>query len=316
MAHELSRSKDLAREVHRILLEQFDDARTELSGPRLSDKSIHQARKSLKKARATLRLLRASIPASVYRRENVALRDIARPLSAARDAAVTLETLGKLERRYGRSAKQSIPATVRRALKQEAAEAGRALARSNGKHVTPAKSLKSVKQRLARAPITEDGWDGVGASLRRIYRSGRRAMKQARATPSAECLHEWRKQTKHLWHQTQVLEPLWPGMIAELGDQAHRLSDYLGDDHDLAVLRDKVTGLQDAFENSGTCAALLALIDRCRAQLQEKAFLLGGRIYDESPADFVTRFERYWERWRKEKTARARPGGTQYANPT
>jgi CHAD domain-containing protein len=316
MAHELSRSKDLAREVHRILLAQIDDACAELSRPRLSDKSIHQARKSLKKARATLRLVRASIPASVYRRENVALRDIARPLSAARDASVMVETLGKLERRYGRSAKESIPTAVRTALKQEAAEANRALGRPNGKQATSVKNLSSVKQRLARAPVTEDGWNGVGASLRRIYRNGRRAMKQAIDTPSAECLHEWRKQTKHLWHQTQVLEPLWPGMIAELGDQAHQLSDYLGDDHDLAVLRTKVTGLQDAFKHSGTCAALLALIDRCRTQLQEKAFLLGGRIYDESPAEFVTRFERYWNRWRKEKAERPPAGGTQYANPS
>ena len=303
MSHELSRSQDLAREVHRILLEQIDEAHAELSGRRLSDKSIHQARKSLKKVRATLRLLRESIPDSGYRRENLALRDIGRPLSAARDASVMIETLDKLERRYGGAATKSISAALKKALQAEQSRAHSGLHDSNGKHATSAAKVSTVKQRLARIPVAESGWDEIGTSLRRAYRDGRRAMKQASSTPSAECLHEWRKRTKHLWHQMQVLEPLWPGMIAEFGDQAHQLSDYLGDDHDLAVLREKVTALQDTFKHSGNAGALLALIDQCRLQLQEKAFLLGGRIYDESPAAFAARFERYWERWRKEKPA-------------
>jgi CHAD domain-containing protein len=216
-----------------------------------------------------------------------------------------IETLDKLERRYGVPATKSISAALRKTLRAEQSRANRGLHGSNGQQPVPAGQVRTVKQRLARAPIAESDWDGIGTSFRRAYRDGRRAMKQARRTPSAECLHEWRKRTKHLWHQLQVLEPLWPGVIAEFGDQAHQLSDYLGDDHDLAVLREKVTALQSTFEHSGNSAALLALIDRCRVQLQEKAFLLGGRIYDESPADFVTRFERYWARWRKEKPGRA-----------
>lgn len=297
MAHEVSRSKDLGREVHRVLLGQMEEAESDLSGRRLSDKSIHQARKALKKARATLRLLRENVPDSVYRRENRALRDIARPLSAARDATVMIETLRKLEKLYGKVAADSIPRPLLNALRSEQTRAHREARGQTGKPPAAAAQIKTVRRRLARAPIAENNWDGVGIALKRAYRNGRRALKRARRTPSAEYLHEWRKQSKHLWYQTQVLQPLWPGMIEELGDQLHKLSDYLGDDHDLVVLRQKVGQLSSAFDHSGSSGALLALIDRCRARLQEKAFLLGTRIYDEPPRDFAARFEGYWKRW-------------------
>lgn len=296
---DVNRSNDLGREVHRVLLRQMEDAEADLSGRRLSDKSIHRARKALKKARATLRLLRESVPDAVYRRENRALRDIARPLSAARDATVMIETLRKLEKLYGKAATQSIPRPLLNALRSEQTNAHRGARGRTGNRSAASSPIKTAHRRLARTTIAQNSWDGVGIALRRTYRNGRRALKRARRTSSAEALHEWRKQSKHLWYQTQVLQPLWPGMIEELGDQLHKLSDYLGDDHDLVVLRQKVSERPSAFERSGNSAALLALIDRCRTRLQEKAFLLGSRIYAEKPRDFAARFERYWKGWTK-----------------
>ena len=298
--HELTRSEDPAHGVHLALLGLVADARHALSGRELSDESIHQSRKSLKKCRAALRLLRDAISESVFQRENRVLRDIARPLSAARDASVLLETLSRLEKLYGPAARESIPASLRKALKAEEAEVTRGIGHANGKRPPAGAALKRVERRLARMTVARNGWDDVGNSLKRVYRGGRRAMKDARSTPTAECLHEWRKQTKHLWHQLQLLEPLWPGTVGELADQAHRLSDYLGDDHDLAVLRETVDKHRTLFTGSGGAGALLALIDRCRSRLQEKAFLLGGRIYDERPTEFAARFGRFWKRWRRE----------------
>src|SRR4051812_6802853 len=65
---------------------------------------IHSARKALKRARATLRLLRPAIGKDVYRQNNMALRDVARPLSQARDAEVLSDALDKLMRRFGEPA--------------------------------------------------------------------------------------------------------------------------------------------------------------------------------------------------------------------
>ena len=51
-----------------------------------------------------------------------------------------------------------------------------------------------------------------------------------------ESLHEWRKRVKHLWYHHTLLRSLWPPVMEVTGDEAHALSDHLGDDHDLAVL--------------------------------------------------------------------------------
>ena len=81
----------------RIARRQVKKATEELqSGPDLTDEEVHDVRKRLKKARAALRLLRETIGARRYHRENTALRDAARPFTQIRDAKVLSDTVEKL----------------------------------------------------------------------------------------------------------------------------------------------------------------------------------------------------------------------------
>lgn len=278
--------------VREILCEQVDEAVEAVSGKRVTAKEIHAARKSLKKARATLRLMRPAISDVAYRRENAALRDAARPLSAARDAHVLIDSLARLEKLYGRAARDSAPPAFRRSLARDETSVRRSIGRP-----TQSRSLATIRNRIGRMRLSGEGWSELGEGLQRIYGGGRDAMKQAIATPTPECFHEWRKQVKYLWHQLQLLEPIWPGPIGELGDQLHQLSDYLGDDHDLAVLREKVTARPKCFPQPEGSGALLALIDRCQDRLRARALRSGERIYSEKPAAFSGRLGKYWKQW-------------------
>ena len=121
----------------------------------------------------------------------------------------------------------------------------------------------------------------------------------------ADNLHEWRKQTKYLWHQLQVLEPLWPSVLAGLAEQAHALSQHLGDDHDLAMLRDKLLGEPDQFADAAAVSAVVDLLDRRRVDLQKLAVSLGRRLYAERPARFAARLRGYWKVSRSEARATA-----------
>ena len=87
----------------------------------------------------------------------------------------------------------------------------------------------------------------------------------------------------------------WPQELEARADEVHRLTDLLGDDHDLAVLADEV---QSAGETSDDRADLLAAIDRRRADLQAEAFKLGARVYAEKPKAFRRRMEALLEAWR------------------
>jgi CHAD domain-containing protein len=275
MSAELGRSEANAHGVRRVLCDEIDEAIQLLCRRRITDADIHSARRTLKKARATLRLLRPAVSATVFDRENATLRDAARPLGAARDAKVLLDSLDRLAKRYGGPAKHSVPLAFRRLLAREQTAHG--------------------------GNVRSDTWKEIGGGLTRVYRSGRKAMKEARKTCAPEDLHEWRKQAKYLGHQLQLLEPMSPGPIGSLADQVKKLSDYLGDDHDLAVLREKVTGNAECFPEPGGPAALLALIDRCQDRLRARALFAGRRIYDDPPAAFAKHFERHWRRWKERR---------------
>ena len=300
---ELNRSEPGTCGVRVIARQRIIGAIESLQSARLTDKKVHTARKELKKARASLRLLRDSLSNSTYQRENAVLRDAARPLSEIRDGKAMLNALGALVDRYGAAVRALPVKDVKRSLRRERSDArGRIL--NGAKGLRPVRAaLRKASQRAARWPTGRHGWKVTGGGFERTYREGRKALAAAEAKRSIERLHDWRKQAKYLWHQLQVLQPLWPGMIGELADQTHKLTNYLGDNHDLAVLREKVLECGTEPSDAAAQGALIALIDRRRAELRDKAFVLGRRIYEEKPRQFAARFAEYWREWKSRPAA-------------
>jgi CHAD domain-containing protein len=301
VAVEITRSEIGTHGARRIAQHELNKACEALHARRVSDEAVHRARRHLKKARAILRLLRDAMGDAGFTRENTALRDAARPLGTVRDGKALLDQLERLVKRFGISARALSLGPLRHTLERERRESRRQLLRGPAALRIQRAALTQVQARSARWRVGKHGWSVLGSGFRRIYRKGRRGLALVRAKRSTERLHEWRKQVKYLWHQLQLLQPLWPGLIGELADQAHQLADYLGDDHDFAVLRQKIVGNRELFPELSTRSALIALIDRCRTELQDKAIVLGERLYEEKPADFSARFGLYWSEWHHER---------------
>jgi hypothetical protein len=93
-----------------------------------------------------------------------------------------------------------------------------------------------------------------------------------------------------------LLEPLSPDVIGGQAKEAHRLSDLLGDDHDLAVLRTAL--IAGAADIPVDLESVIALIDHRRGQLQSDAFRVGARLYAEKPKALHRRIHSYWRVWR------------------
>jgi CHAD domain-containing protein len=264
------------RQCRDIFVQQLGAASRELAGRK---PNLHGARKQLKRARATLRLLRPAMGDELYRRENIAARDAARPLSRARDEEVLGQALEGLIERFGSAASDVHFRHTAHALP--------------GKHHDDIKAALNQSMTRARAWQLDDaGWDCIEKGLRSTYRRARHALRRGRKDRATEVLHEWRKQTKYLWHQLQLLTPLAPGPIDEMADEFHQLADYLGDEHDLAVLRERVSG------------TITELIDRRREELQDKAFALGERLYADKAKTFVHGLQKEWSAWAHRRTAR------------
>ena len=99
MAYRLRRSETVADGVRRVIREEIESAAAGLR--ELSDpvKAVHEARKSVKKVRALLRLVSPKLR-EPYGPANLMLRDASRRISALRDADVMIETLDALIQRF------------------------------------------------------------------------------------------------------------------------------------------------------------------------------------------------------------------------
>lgn len=273
----LSPSKSAAKQIRKQLKKRIDSALATLERKRLGPERVHDARKSLKKARASLRLLRPALRNSDYRHENTSLRDAARPLSAARDANVLPDTLRGLARHYRKPV-----SALRVNFKPQALHVKRTeVAHSRWQ-------LRKARTRLKEMAVKGDNWSIVGPALKDIYRRGRRALAGARDEHTPEAFHEWRKQAKYLRYALETLEPVWPPVIRTLAGEARTLTDYLGDDHDLTVLQQHI----------GAEEQLRVPIGQRQTELRAKALALGAKLYEEEPKDFIHRFAEYWHEWR------------------
>ena len=90
------------------------------------------------------------------------------------------------------------------------------------------------------------------------------------------------------------------------------MGDLLGDDHDLAVLRQMLTDDPGRFGDEGDREVMLVLIDRRRAELEQEAMLLGRRFFQDSPGAFARRLKGSWKTWR-DRSEPGPPDGTRLA---
>jgi CHAD domain-containing protein len=307
MAFRLKNGESVGKGIKRLARRQVEAALAELRSGSGRDEPIHDARKRFKRVRALLRLVRDELGEKVYRRENTSLRDAGRPLTEVRDAKVLLEALDALEEHFADQVAAGAFDEVRKGLETRRKAVRKRVLKEEGALPAVVEAVAEARDRLPGWRVSHKGWAALGGGLKGLYKQGLRATDAALADPSTENLHGWRKQAKYLWHQLQVLEPVWPGLMDELGNQFHELTQLLGDEHDLAVLRETVTAGPSAFGGDSALEALLALIDRRREELRQEAFPLGRRLYADRPKVFTARMKSYWKAWRSgAETASAR----------
>lgn len=253
--------------------------------------AVPEIRKCFKRVRAALRLVREELGDDVYREENWCFRDAARPLTEVRDAEALVETVDKLTQQFAQAIEPGSLAKIHAALLANRQEVSRRVLDEDKAFAAVEEVATRALARLPRWSIERDGWVALESGLRRVYRTGHRALALAVKDPSVVNLHEWRKQANYLWHQLQLLEASWTGSEKELVDQAHQLSRLLGEDHDLAVLRQTLAADPLTYGGHRILKSVFVVIDRRREELEQQAFALGREVYKDSPQVFTSRIE-------------------------
>jgi len=296
MGFRLKDAEAVADGIRRITLAQIDTAVDQLQPKtRNKQRAIHEARVCFKRVRAVLRLIYGEIGPDTYKLENRVYRDAGRQLSAARDTAVVADTLEELVDQCNKYLDEPGIKVLRKRLRRLRADQN-----GNGPQILPqlTEDLRLARQRVEEWPLNNDRFSALGFGLKRVYKRGRRYYGITSAEGTVENFHEWRKQVKYLWYQMSVLNPVWPKPVGTLSNELGKLADYLSEDHDLAILRERAIQQSQMVIDTSEIDKLIVLINHRRLQLQNRAASVGSRLFAEKPKAFVNRIEAYWHAWR------------------
>ena len=289
MAYRFKIGGRIDKAFQRIGNEQLERCATLLSPGSDADPetAIHEARKSLKRLRALLRIVRKAIASDDFSRENERLRDIANLLSSARDAHVLAATLRQVADRANGDA--DIVAAVTAARGKIATISGSDTSRED---IEAARlRLLEAQRALARVSVRRHGFEALSGGLQDTYRKARKAFGPGARTRNDEAWHEARKSVQTHWRHMALVMRVWPDAMLARVRMARRLSELLGEDHDLAMLR--------AFADENLTLEHACVIDTTVARRQEvlrgEAMALGAMLFAEKTEAFIARLAGYWE---------------------
>jgi CHAD domain-containing protein len=293
--------RNVRRQIEKVLKHLGTQRKPRQRGASENEPDLKEVRKSFKKVRAALRLVREDLGDDVYRDENLCFRDAGRLLREVRDAQVLVETMDKLAPQPSAATIEAGAFTrIREALLSNQQEVTRCVLDEDGASAAVEEVASRALARLPDWRIERDGWAAVERGLRRVYQAGQRALALAAEDSSVKNLHEWRKQARHLRSQLQLLEAAWTGSEKELDDRTRNLSQLLGDDHDLAILRDTLAADPLVYGGHRILKGLFAVIDGRREELKRQVFAIGRKLYKDPPKIFTSRIEAYWKAWAAE----------------
>lgn len=291
MAYRFKLNESLTRGVRRIGLSQLELAERCLKNAPDPAIAIHEVRKSLKRLRALLRLVRPALDAKTYRRENEQLRDTARVLSATRDRDVLRQTIVKLDARLSDRDKGVVP-RLHELLEANGADR---TAGSRANDLRKARgSLSAAKKRFARLRAEPDRFALLETGLRKSYRTGKRALAKARAEADEEVFHELRKAVQQHWRQMLLLSRAWPEVCKGRAAAAREIAQLLGDEHDYALL----SAFAASQRGKGLSDREIQMLQRaCHArqlELRARALPKAQRLFADDAGSFASQISCYW----------------------
>ena len=300
MGYRLERDEPASEGLKRIVREELESACNRLShvAPDRRDEAVHEARKSGKKIRAIIRLIRSDL-ARGGECENAAIRDAGRSLSEFRDAVAMVETFDELRTRYRDKARPEAFARVRAALERRREDARHRLAASPVLK-DAASAFDKTREEVRRWPAGAAGFSAIESGVAEIYSRSRKAFADARKHSSAGVWHEFRKRTKDHWYLIRLLEGLWTDVMDAYEKSVKQLETWLGDVHNLVVLSELIEAEPDFYGGRKLSDEVLDAVRKYRRELRRDALSLAERIYEEKPRDFVHRMRDFWAAWKKE----------------
>jgi CHAD domain-containing protein len=249
--------------------------------------AVHEVRKSMRRARALLAVVRAALPTETFDRLEAGLQRIQARASALRDVDVLLPALVALgaERALAPEARRAL-GDLARVLREERrrARGSGAAQRALGGIAHP---LATTDRAFARALPDDLSRADLRDGARAIYRRARRALRRARHAPGDDQrFHTWRKRTKSVNYALELVASSGGRHAKHAHERYADLAKRQGEVTDLVLVRDRLrtwaAGRADAAP-----APLLAELDARIARERRAVERQGRSAFERAPRAFA-----------------------------
>ena len=265
--------------------------------------AVHDARRSLKKVRAIIRLLDADHGRGlVGARKRV--RKTARTLSRVRDADAMGETVEKLRRREPRLFSAPWLTQLRTWM---TAHRRTVRGAADRKHTWTSleEELRVLRRKSKCWRRAHRGFGALSRGIAVSHRRGKKAMTQATTRHGATDFHRWRKQIKTLWYELRLFASAGPQVSRDIR-ALQRAGDALGDNHNVVVLCAAIAKHRAGAGTPLDPTPLTTAADRYHANARKKAIAAVRHIYRRRSRAYVGELKRAWKRWRRGPSGAAR----------
>lgn len=227
--------------------------------PPHTGKHLHEFRRSIRRARALVELCRPVLHQADARSLQRQLRLALDATSALRDLDVLPRTLAKLElsKKLRKDAAEYLVLLEQRRLD---ARGSRAPALISG-----ARRIGVLPAELDRMLPAEISWAELEEGLARTYRRARRERKAASSAEWIEATHSWRKRTKEVSYQLELLTTDLSKKHRKLHTRYERVARRLGRVTDLLVLAEDVRATRKGGPRPKRLARSIAMEAESRA---------------------------------------------------
>ena len=286
MAFQLRKKEHVAGGIRRIANEQTTAA-IDLLSDRSGDfpERIHNARRCIKRLRATLRLVRPDKNGAQYKASDTALRNAAKKLATSRDADVALATFERL------APEMSLALATRIRARLNAA-----VSRARRRTISPRQltgvlaDFRTSGRTIARMHLKGKGWQILEPGIRKSYASVRHTARKLRDDTEVTVIHEWRTVAKRLLHQLELIRRVLGKSHRKLLPRLTKLCRLLGEFHDMDAL-----AANPAISKTPAIRKLIA----DRMQTQRKVIRhMAPEIFSEHTRSFVSTLRAGWKKWR------------------
>lgn len=257
--------------------------------------AVRRARKSLKRAKAVLELVRGGVAPGEQADLLAGVKQLARRLGPLRDRDVVKELLDGLEQEVaGRRRREAI----RLAKVMLVADRPEVLVRDHRAEeeimTTAGRDAAGMLDRVEGVDFTVVDRALVLDRFEGLHRRARKRFHGDFESRDAEWLHATRKRVILLQHGTRPLISIKSGVLGPWVADLKRVADLLGDDHDFAVLETVLAAQDGGGEGLDALGVITEQIGGRRSSLRRKAKRRGRKVLDRSSSAERQRLRDWW----------------------